>query len=182
MIADDLLARIAPTIASAIAIELPVLRSCKELEGRLSLEELRLLGAASPAVFVTRFGMQQSAMASGARPEFTADLVAMIVTKNAHGQLAKDHAAQVISQAIARIVPENDWNLEGLGPARDVKEQSFVTPETKSAGISLWGVTWKQPLVLLGGRDPGPVIAELYVAQAPATGDLADYDLIGGAP
>lgn len=179
----DLLFALPGLIADQIRITLPALATCRGFAGRFDVATLRRLGISAPAVLVSRLGARQSEVLAGPRTIFEADMAAFIITKDAIG-LPRDEAAQNISSVLLRLIPEKTWNQVGVGAAQRVRETGLITEASEKEAISLWGVTWMQPMVLDGYPVAVPQPVSLYVGQEPEIGaaHLADYEQIGGQP
>lgn len=179
----DLLFALPGLVAETIRLSLPALATCRGFAGRFDVAVLKRLGLAAPAVLVSRLGARQSELLAGPHKLFEADMAAFIVTKDALG-LPRDEAAQSISSVLLRLIPEKTWGQVGVGAAQRVREVGMITEASEKEAISLWAVTWMQPLALDGYSLGTPQPVSLYVGQAPQTGaaNVADYVGIGATP
>lgn len=178
---DDLLSTLNDTIAATVKTWLPQLATCKGMAGRLDVDALARDGIKAPAVLISRLGARQMRGTSGPQPAFALDMAAFVVTKDALG-LQRDAAAANICQLLLMRIPNRVWGLEDLGEAREVEEQSLISSASQGKAVSLWVVTWVQPVSFVAAPAPSEISPTLYVGQAPAIGTdhVADYDQIGG--
>jgi hypothetical protein len=178
---DQILANLRPAICASVKALLPKLRECEPHEGKYSLEELKRDGLPSPAVKVSCLGAKQDITLAASPATFMLQMAAYVVTKDSLGK-RRDTAAANICQTLLSLVPENDWGLDGVGRARDTGLHTLVSTKVKSTGVSLWAVTWHQPVSFF---QPGlkPLGVELYVSIAPeiGTANVGSYEEIGGA-
>lgn len=176
----DFLATLPDLIAERIKVRLPHLRQCEGMAGRFDVAELASVSARAPAVLVARLGAALDRGFAGPHWHYNLRMAAFVVTKDAL-DLRRDAAAAVICQALLQRISGSDWGIAGVGPARDVADQSLSGASVKTKGVALWAVSWVQPVVLeaLPAREVVPV--ELYLGQAPRIGAAheADYHLIG---
>lgn len=180
---SDILFALPGLVATQIGIALPALATCRGFAGRFDVATLRRLGISAPAVLVSRLGARQSEVLAGPHKIFEADMAAFIITKDAIG-LPRDEAAQNISSVLLRLIPERTWGQVGVGAAQRVRETGLITEASEKEAISLWGITWMQPLVLDGYPVTVPQPLSLYVGQEPNVGAAhqGDYEQIGGQP
>ena len=176
----DLLAALPDLIADRIKVTLPDLKTCKGQAGRFDLEALKKKSVAAPAVLVSVLGFAQSEGFSGPSPSFLLEIAAYVITKDAMG-LPRDTAAAGISQTLLRLVPEQVWGQVGVGAARDVRGIPLMTAASDQA-VSLWAITWRQPITLTGAPLSAPQPVTIYVGQAPQIGTDFEhaYDQLGG--
>lgn len=179
MIRADLLHHLPDRIAIAIKELIPDLRTCESFEGRVTNGELKQLAAKAPGVLVTRTGLRQASSASGDQQELHCRMSAIVVTKNALGE-PRDRAAQVISQVLCALIPENDWGLreEGVGRARTLSEEGFITEDTRKQGVSIWGLAWIQPVVLQAAAEIVPVELQTLISHVPEIGAAHEDDYV----
>ncbi|MFO1174469.1 MAG: hypothetical protein U1E48_04585 [Paracoccaceae bacterium] len=176
----DLLFALPGLVATQISTVLPALGTCKGFAGRFDVAVLKRLGIAAPAVLVSRLGCRQAEVMAGPHKLFEADMAAFIVTKDALG-LPRDEAAQNISAVLLRLIPEKTWGQVGVGAAQKVREVGMITEASEKEAISLWAVTWMQPLALDGYLITAPQPIDLYVGQAPNIGaaNTGSYEQVG---
>lgn len=179
MTAPDLIAQIPDLIAARIKVVLPALRSCEGRAGRFDVEALAKLGVAAPAVLVSTLRIAQGNIFAGMAPEFTLELGAFVVTKDAMG-LPRDAAAATICQTLLSIVPETNWGVAELGAAQGIEALPLITSAKIGTGVSLWAVTWRQPVTLVTAPPSAPLPLDVYWGQAPAIGaaNEADYEQV----
>ncbi len=176
----DLLSALPDLVAARIALALPGLRTCRGMAGRLDLDTLKAQGIAAPAVLVSQLGARQGERKGGPHQLYDVDMSAFVVTKDAMG-LPRDIAAVNICQALLSLIPEAAWNEPGLGAAKTVAERSLVSAASDKLAVSLWAVTWTQPLALQGWPAAAAMPIELYVAPDLGLSE-GEPELIGGAP
>lgn len=176
----DLLAALPGCAADGIRAVLPQLRDCRGIAGRLNIEEIKRRGINAPAVLVSRLGARQVQGLVGPMQLFEVSMAAFVVTRDGIG-LPREDAAQAITSALLRLVPENTWRQVGVGPAEKVAEQALATTDTEKNAISLWAVTWVQNITLQGRPEPGDIVPEIYLGQSPEIGlaHEADYERVG---
>lgn len=178
-----LLSELPDLIAAKIKPVFPELRQCDGMAGPFNVEDLKASGIKAPAVLVSMLGLRQTEILSGGVQIFAMEMVAYVVTKDAMG-LPRDIAAANICQGLLAMVPDKRWGEDDLGGAEKVAARSLVTRAVKKMTMSLWVVTWTQPIVFRGEDFAEAQSIELYVGQSPNTGEghEDDYELIGGAP
>lgn len=177
---NQILADLRPTICAEVRSLLPDLRECEPHEGKYSLEELKRDGLPSPAVKVSILGAKQDKIFAASPATFLLKMAAYVVTRDSLGK-SRDEAAATICQVLMKLVPENDWSLDGIGRARDTALHCLVSTKVKSKGVSLWALTWHQPVSFFAPLE-SPLGVELYLGRAPQIGadHAADYEQIGG--
>ncbi len=84
---------------------------------------------------------------------------------------------------MARLIPERIWGERDLGPAGDLRGIPLLTAASDQA-VSLWAITWRQPITLTGAPLTEPQPITLYVGQSPQIGaeHVESYEQIGEAP
>lgn len=175
-----LLSDLPQIVADKIKVLLPDLRECNAHAGKFSLAELKRKGIPAPAVLVSVLGAKQDTTYAGQAHTFMMQMAAYVVTKDGRNGPRDIHAAN-ICQSILSLVPDQTWGQPALGQARDTGLHTLVSEKTKDHAVSLWAVTWSQPVSFFD-REQKPLGVELYVGQSPATGNdhVADYSQIGG--
>lgn len=165
----DLLAQIPDLIAARIRQGLPALRTCEGRAGRFDVTALQKRGIAAPAVLVSTLRLSQASIASGPMPEFLVEIGAFVVTKDQLG-LSRDAAAAGICQTLLRLLPETNWGIDAMGAAQAIEALPLITTSEQSAGASLWAVTWRQPITLVGASLRAPQPLEIYWGLSPEIG------------
>ena len=178
----DLLAALPSTVAGAIRARLPELTVAEGAAGPFDLGELKARGLRAPGVIVSCLSASQGQTFSGDFTTFGLDMAAYVFTRDGLG-LPRDIAAATICQAILGIVPGRTWGYEETGPAERVAARSLVTRAEKNAAVSLWAVTWRQPVTFVATPAGETVPIQLYLGQAPdiGLGHEDDYVPIGSA-
>lgn len=168
-VSPDLIGKLPDTICAAVKVGLPHLKTCKRIEGKFNLPELKKKGIAAPAVLVSILGAKEDEQYAGDGPTFMLSMAAYVTTKN--GMTGpRDVAAAAICQHLLGLIPGHRWGDPAVGPARDVRMATLVSGATQDNAVSLWAVTWNQPVSFFC-EDPQPVPIELYMADAPSQGD-----------
>jgi hypothetical protein len=175
---DQVLARLPQSVCDAVNLRLPELKTCKPHAGKFSLEELKKRSLPAPAVLISTLGAKPGQVRSDAAHSFMLSMAAYVVTRDGLGS-PRDIAAANICQALLTLIPGKRWGEPALGAAQDVHMHTLVSSGAKDITASLWAVTWSQP-VTFHVIEAAPLGAELYVSQAPETGNVADYTQIGG--
>lgn len=177
-----LLADLPDRVADAIRAALPSLREVAAHAGRFDIDELKAFTARAPAVRVALLRVDAGVEAAGPAIRREAALAAFIVTRDAPA-LPRDRAAATIAQALLTLVEGNRWASPDLGQARNVAAENLYNAGARGQGVSLWAVSWSQPLMLEAGPGPG-VPVDLYASWAPEIGAAfeGEYELVGGAP
>lgn len=177
---ETLLSDLPKTVCTMVKSFMPDLAECKPHAGKFSLEELKRKGLPSPSVLVSVLGAKQDTTYAGHATSFMLQMAAYVVVKDGLGA-PRDVRAANICQKILSFVPGHNWDNQAIGEARNVRMHTLVSSKTKDHAVSLWAVTWDQPISFFQ-PEARPLGAELYVAQAPAIGaeHEAGYDEIGG--
>lgn len=176
----DLLAALPELVAEKIRGVLPGLRTCKAMAGRFDLDALKAIGVAAPAVLVSVTRLVQAQTFAGPHPTYFVELAAFIVTKDALG-LSRDAAAAGICHTLLRLLPDQCWGQIGVAPAENVAAVPLLTAASDKSAISLWAVSWRQPIALAGWSLAAPQPLSIYVGTDPlgaATG-IEDYAPMG---
>lgn len=158
----DLLATLPDVIAGDLAPQFPDLASCTGHTGRFNLADLRRDGIKAPAIRVSLLGARPADPFAGSVHTAKLEMAAYVITRDRPG-LDRDSAALSIVQRLLTIVPDRRWGEIDLGEAENVTMQSLVSVEMKKAGVSLWAVTWRQPVVFNAEPLAEPLPIELYV-------------------
>lgn len=177
---NSLLSDLPQTICDDVKALLPELKECKPHAGKFSLEELKRKGLPSPAVLISVLGAKQDTTYAGSATSFMLQMSAYVVVKDGLGA-PRDVRAANICQVLLSFVPGKHWGNGAIGEARDVRMHTLVSSKTKDHAVSLWAVTWNQPISFYEPAQT-PLGCELYVAQVPEgeTGNVADFEPIGG--
>ena len=178
---DTLLSDLPQTICDHIKTRLPDLAECKPDAGKFSLEELKRKALRSPSVLISVLGAKQDTTFAGGANSFMLQMAGYVVVKNQLGT-QRDQQAANICQVLLSIIPGQRWKLDAIGEARSVRMYTLVSSKSKDNAVSLWAVTWDQPISFFQ-HENGPLGAELYVAQVPEgeTAGSDDYTQIEGA-
>ncbi|MGP9788944.1 hypothetical protein [Roseinatronobacter sp. NSM] len=158
----DLLAQLPDLIADRIKLRLPDLRQCKGMVGGFDLEELKRQGIQAPAVLVSRLGVAPMPTLAGPHRRYAVSMAAFIVTRDAMG-LSRDIALGNIASVLLQVVPDNCWQIAGVGPADKVEERVLVNRDARQATAALAAIVWQQPLTLTPHPDATPMPVELYL-------------------
>lgn len=177
---DTLLSRLPQNVCTQIKVHLPDLKRCEPQAGKFSLDELKKSGVIAPAVLVSILGAKQDRTFAGHSVEFPLRMAAYVVTRNGLGKDKDIHAAN-ICQKLLSIIPSNRWDEPAFGEARDAAMETLISSQTRDNAVSLWAVTWIQPVTFFK-EEPSPLGAALYVSQSPAIGEENEnvYEQIGG--
>lgn len=173
------LADLPEAICTLVKERLPDLRECEAKAGKYSLDELKKEGLPAPAVVISNIGAKQDITFSGPAHSYQLEMVAYVVTKDGLG-LHRDVAAANICQTLLQLIPGNRWGVTAVGEARDVRMHTLISTKSRSQGVSLWAVTWAQPITFFVPED-APLGFDLYVSQAPEIGldHEGDYEQVG---
>ncbi len=176
---ETLLSSLPQTICDEIKSVLPDLAKCEPHAGKFSLEELKKKGLPSPTVLVSILGAKQGRTFAGQSVEFPLRMAAYVVTRARLGR-DKDIDASNICQQLLMLIPECDWKVPAFGRARDVAMETLVSVKSRDNAVSLWAVTWTQPVTFYCAEQK-PLGADLYVGHSPLIGEdnVEDYEQIG---
>ena len=177
---ETLLSDLPQTVCDEVSFFLRDLKECKPHAGKFSLEELKRKGLPSPSVLVSMLGATQDTTYAGHATSFMLQMAAYVVVKDGLGA-PRDVRAANICQLLLSFIPGQRWHEDAIGEARNIRMHTLVSSKTKDHAVSLWAVTWDQPISFFQPAD-NPLGAELYVAQAPAIGadHEGDYEELGG--
>lgn len=177
---ETLLSELPQIVCDEVLLFLHELKECRPHAGKFSLEELKRKGLPSPSVLVSVLGAKQDIIYAGHATSFMLQMAAYVVVRDGLGA-PRDARAANICQLLLSLIPGQRWLKDALGEARNVRMHTLVSSKTKDHAVSLWAVSWDQPISFFQPAD-NPLGAELYVAQAPAIGaeHEGDYDEIGG--
>ncbi|MBF9049888.1 hypothetical protein GTA62_13055 [Roseobacter sp. HKCCD9010] len=177
---DTLLSDLPKTVSTMVKSFMPDLAECKPHAGKFSLEELKRKGLPSPSVLVSVLGAKQDTTYAGHANTFMLQMAVYVVVRDGLGA-PRDVRAANICQKILSFVPGQNWDNPAMGEARNVRMHTLVSSKAKDHAVSLWAVTWDQPISFFQ-PEARPLGVELYVAQV--SGDEPeveeDYTQIGG--
>lgn len=175
-----LLSDLPRTVCAMVRSFMPDLAECKPHAGKFSLEELKRKGLPSPSVLVSVLGAKQDTTYAGRVTSFMVQMAAYVVTKDGLGA-PRDVRAANICQKILSVVPGQDWDNQAIGDARNVRMHTLVSTKTRDHAVSLWAVTWDQPISFFE-PEARPLGVDLYVAQKSGSDDAnATHVRLGGA-
>ncbi len=165
------------TICDQVKTAMPGLKSCEVHWGKLDLTELKKRGIATPGILIAPQGLREKQHYAGSALAFGLSMAAYIATRGGR----KEAVAADLSAGLLKLVPGNDWGLNDVGAAEDLRWHVLDTPQIRDTGLTLWAVTWLQPITFFS-LDIAEVGVSLHVAQAPAIGAAheGDYEKIGG--
>jgi len=144
------------------ASELSQLETCEAHGGRFDIEELRHVAAKAPAVYVAI--LQVSNTEEGFEG-LAGDVQfgAYVVTKD-HPQQSRDVGALAIVQALQLRLVGNRWGLDAAeGRPERIRADNLYGRAIDKHHIAMWGVTWRQRLVIGGALDAATLDALQYV-------------------
>lgn len=110
--------------------------------GRFDAAELKRISAQAPAVFVAVIGLADMTESCG-EVSATCQVLAIVVCKDAPS-LPRDLAALGMMEALAKIVPGNDWNGAAEKAPEDIRCDNLFSATLDQAGVAMWGVAWRQ--------------------------------------
>lgn len=110
--------------------------------GRFDAAELKRISAQAPAVFVAVLGLADLSESCG-EVNATCQILAIVVCKDASA-LPRDLAALGMMEALAKIVPGNDWNGAAEKAPEDIRCDNLFSATLDQAGVAMWGVAWRQ--------------------------------------
>ncbi len=177
---ETLLSDLPQTVCDGVSSFLPDLKECRPDAGKFSLEELKRKGLRAPSVLVSVLGARQDTTYAGHATSFMLQMAIYVVVKDRPGA-PRDACAANICQLLLSFIPGQRWMQDAIGEACNVRMHTLVSSKTKDHAVSLWAVTWDQPISFFQRAD-GPLGAELYVSRVPVIGadHEAGYDRIGG--
>lgn len=129
-------------IRDDMAAALPRLKSCEVHWGKLDLVELKKRGIGTPGILIAPQGLREKQHLAGGALIFGLSMAAYIATRGAKKEA---HAAN-LSAALLKVIPDNDWEMTGVGQAEDLRWHVLDTPQIRDTGLTLWAVTWLQPI------------------------------------
>ncbi len=164
-------------ICDQVKTAMPGLKSCEVHWGKLDLTEVKKRGIAAPGILIAPQGLREKQHYAGGALTFGLSMAAYIATRG----VRREVVAADLSAGLLKLVPGNDWGMNDVGAAEDLRWHVLDTPQIRDTGLTLWAVTWLQPITFFN-FTPGPLGAELYVAQVPEgeTGVEEEYTQIGG--
>ena len=177
---DTLLSDLPKTVSAMVKSFMPDLAECKPHAGKFSLEELKRKGLPSPSVLVSVLGAKQDTTYAGHVTSFMLQMAAYVVVRDGLGA-PRDVRAANICQKILSFVPGHSWDNQAIGEARNVRMHTLVSSKVKGHAVSLWAVTWDQPISFFQ-PEARPLGVDLYVAQVSEgeTGVEEDFVQIEG--
>lgn len=128
-----------------IKAALPNLRRCDVHWGRFDLAELKKRGSATPAVLIAPQGLREKQHLAGGAVILGLSMAAYVITHHSTGR-ARENLAAELSAGLLKLVPGNDWAMDDVGTAEDVRWHILDDPKIRSEGVALWAVTWLQPV------------------------------------
>lgn len=114
--------------------------------GRFDAAELKRISAQAPAVFVAVLGLADLSESCG-EVSATCQILAIVVCKDAQA-LSRDLAALGMMEALARIVPGNDWGGAAEKAPEDTRCDNLFSATLDQAGVAMWGVAWRQRAIV----------------------------------
>jgi predicted alpha/beta hydrolase len=149
------------------------LAACNGHPGRLTLDELVRVGPTTPSVLVAILRSKRGKDLGSGEIEINVRVAAYCLTALSDADLAHDLAAE-----IAGLVPHQNWGAgaSGVLPALPtVKVKNLHTAAIAAQDVTLWAVTWWQP-VRLGAdlwEEDGTLPTTVYINQTPEVGEAA---------
>lgn len=110
--------------------------------GRFDVAELKRISAQAPAMFVAVLGLADLTESCG-EVSATCQILAIVVCKDAPS-LPRDLAALGMMEALAKIVPGNEWNGAAEKAPEDIRCDNLFSATLDQAGVAMWGVAWRQ--------------------------------------
>lgn len=171
-------------IVSTVSAIYPALAACSTIPGRLTQEELTRLAPTAPSVFVALLRSKRGTETGSGEIEIRLRVAAYIVTA-----LSDDATAHQMAAEIAGLVPYENWGQAASGVLAalpTVKVKNLHTALTAGQNLTVWAVTWWQPVRL--GEDlfdqTGTLPSAVYLARTPTIGEASidDYERVAQAP
>lgn len=139
-------------IVDRLALELPMLRTCRAHQGRFDVDEIKRIYTAMPAVLVVLLGAQPVTVEGHVvTPQLRWG--AFVVTGAGAGPAGRDDQALTIIDALMRIVPVERWGSSDCKRPTDLRFENLYTGEVDRQAMSLWLVSWNQRVDLVAGLD-----------------------------
>jgi hypothetical protein len=127
-------------VVAGIKLLLPELPTCKRHSGRFGLSEVRTLANQAPAVLVSCLRIQPQ---TGTASSWSANCALFILTRDAK-ELPRDRSALFLAENLALYLRHRRFaQCEAIV---NVDAQNLYATELEGIGVSLWGVTFVQPL------------------------------------
>lgn len=128
----------------------------REHAGKFTWQELTARSYRAPAVFVSCLGWRElteaeavkQALPLGDNAPSRMRFAAGVVTKHAKGSEERNIQARLICQMLTVLLNRNDWDLNLIGEANDVRAEALFVPQAEADNQSLWLVSWWHPVAL----------------------------------
>lgn len=167
-------------ICTDLRAAMPALKSCEPHWGKLDLAELKKRGANTPSILVAPQGSREKQHYAGRALVHGLSFSAYILTSERIGSARVAQAAELAAGLLA-IVPDNDWALDNVGEAEDVRFHVLDTTEIRNQGIALWAVTWLQPITFFSLDQSGTTELTVHAPKGKDAGsDPDNYTTVGG--
>lgn len=144
------------------ATELSQLKTLAPHGGRFDIEELRQIAAKAPALFVAILQVSDTEEGSDG---LVGDVQfgAYVVTKDHPGQ-ERDVGALALVQAVGLRIVGNRWGLDAAeGRPERIRADNLYGQAIDKHRIAMWGITWRQRMVLGGELDPATLDALQFI-------------------
>ena len=140
--------------------------------GPFAIPELRRLSVRVPGLYVAALGAFGQTPVGEERRDVHFEFGATIFVRDGLQGAA-------ITETLLQRIPFEQWGMQGLGGAADVRARNQFSAELADAGLTAWGITWTH-LVRLGDPaivdDPLPAHLTPWYAYEPDHGDARRYE------
>jgi len=140
-------------VAAKLRAELTQLKECVPHPGRFDLTELANHSMLSPSLRIGMLGMQRPDAVHTSETDYPFRLAAYVTTAD-QPKKPRDVTALEIVNYLLTTLPGRQWGGENVLPiqALTVTADNLYSSKVGNKGVSLWAVTWLQP-IRLGGDD-----------------------------
>lgn len=170
--------------AARIREWLPELKVSELHPGPYTEQELERVSTSTPAVHIAFTMTRVNESAGDGRRDVNAEYMASILTRSAGKDRGADREAERIGAELLKLVPDEQWGLQGLIGAQDVQLRNEFNPRIAEKGMALWKLTWSHALRLgesvFAADENCPLPGELYSIRDPEPDrdPAADYEKV----
>ena len=166
------------SIVTGLAAKLPELKTCEQVGGRVTLEELQKRARFLPGGFVTCLGTRDGQTLGNKLKTRGLFMLVLAVESRPEGQALPQDKVNIInrlvSKALHKIAFAKVWSNDEI--ESKPKELNSLNPYTTASNghnVALWGITWEQDLAL---SDPGEAVLDDFLIAS------TDYQVVDTGP
>ncbi len=166
------------SIVTGLAAKLPELKTCSQVGGLITLEEMRTRAAQVPAGFVACLSTTDGKILGNKLKTKAKFILVLAVDSRPGGQVLPQDKMNIInrlvSKALFKVAAAKNWGDDEIESSpQKVESRNPYTTASNLHAIALWSIMWEQDLAL---GDPGEAVLDDFLIAS------TDYQVVETGP